>query len=237
MDTMKIKCVVVDDEPLAIEKLSVFIGRIPFLELVETFTNPLDALSYLRSNDADLLFLDIQMEDLTGIQLIDVLQKKPKIILTTAYDQYALQGYELNISDYLLKPISFERFLKAVNKVANAFSSELSHTVKHENPASHDFIFVKTEYRMQRIMLADILYIEGMKDYLHIITKTGGIMTLMNFAQMMTQLPLGSFIRVHKSYIVALSKIESVERDRILINGKHIPIGETYRKDFYQAIG
>ncbi|PKP19346.1 MAG: DNA-binding response regulator [Bacteroidetes bacterium HGW-Bacteroidetes-21] len=233
---MKIKCVVVDDEPLAIEKLSSFIGRIPYLELTETFTNPLDALSYLRTNDTDLLFLDIQMEDLTGIQLIDVLQKKPKIILTTAYDQYALKGYELNISDYLLKPISFERFLKAVNKVADVFNAESPVTVKHENVVTPSFIFVKTEYRMQRIMLDDILYVEGMKDYLHIITKTGGIMTLMNFAQMMTQLPHGSFIRVHKSYIVSLSKIESVERDRILINGKRIPVGETYRKDFYTAL-
>lgn len=239
MDTIKYSCISVDDEPLALEKINRFIEKVPFLELKKSFSSGLDALGWLKSNKVDILFLDIQMEELTGLQVIGLLDYNPAVILTTAYDQYALKSYELDVCDYLLKPFSFERFLKAANKAAGNIAEKTTPAavVKTEvKPAVRSYIFVKTEYRMQKIFLDEILYVEGMKDYLRIMTPKEGIMTLMNFARMMALLPAGNFLRVHKSFVVALDKIDSIERERIIINQKYIPIGDTYRQQFFKAI-
>ncbi len=240
MDSMTYSCIAVDDEAPALEKIKRFIEKVPFLELKATFSNGLDAMTYLRKNRTDVLFLDIQMDDLTGVQLIELLDYKPVIIFTTAYEQYALKGYELDVSDYLLKPYSFERFMKAVNKGIRIYEERHTPAIRTEKATATsqgaDFIFVKTEYRIQKVFTANILYIEGMKDYLKIVMSDDSIMTLMNFNTLLALLPEQNFIRVHKSFVVALDKIESIERDRIIINKERIPVGDTYRSAFFNII-
>jgi two-component system LytT family response regulator len=237
-----IRCLVVDDEPLAIDILTDYISKIPFLELVESFKNPIDALSAVQQNKADLVFLDVQMPELTGIQFLKITNGKCKVILTTAYQEYALQGYELNVLDYLLKPIAFDRFYKAAQKAQELFSQNSSVNTVTETPTTtaatitNDFIFVKTEYKIQKIYLDDILYIEGLKDYISIYTKTERIITLQSMKKMEEVLPDHKFIRVHKSYILAPDKIESIERSRIYIADKIIPIGDTFRDGFFKMI-
>ena len=182
------------------------------------------------------------MEDLTGIQLLEILKEKPFVVITTAYSEYALKGYELDVTDYLLKPISFERFLQAVNKVADKVQ-EKRHFMEPEEHANHnakspemDFMLVKTDYHMEKINYKDVLYIEGMKDYLGIITPEKRIMTLMNFSTMEEMLPSLSFCRIHKSYIIALSKIDKIERNQVIINKERLPIGDSYRKHFFDTL-
>jgi len=237
---MKINCIAIDDEPLALNKMKRYIERIEFLNLRATFNNGIEAISYLKDNKVDLIFLDIQMEDLTGIELLEALQKKPKVIITTAYESYALKGYELDVTDYLLKPISFQRFVKAVDKVYEGLygRGEIEDVVpaKTENTIADDYIFVKTEYRIQKINLKDILYIEGMKDYIRIVTLSYKVMTLQSLKKMVSLLPEKQFIRVHKSYIIAIDKIETIERNRIIIGGERIPIGESYRQYFFTML-
>jgi len=234
-----IRCIVVDDEPLAIDLLTDYISKIPFLELVKSYQNPIEALAAVQEGKADLVFLDVQMPELTGIQFLKIANGKCKVILTTAYQQYALEGYELNVVDYLLKPIAFERFYKAAEKAQNLFSNTAA--LPTENVASpaklvNDFIFVKTEYKIQKIYLNDILYIEGLKDYISIFTKTERIITLQSMKKMEETLPSPQFMRVHKSYIIAIDKIESIERSRITIGNKLVPVGDTYRDDFFKVI-
>lgn len=229
---MKINCIVIDDELPAIEQMQEYIGRVPFLELMHCFDNAIEPVNYLRANPVDLIFLDIEMEGFTGLQLIKTLQHKPKIILTTAYDAYALDAFNLNVSDYLLKPISFERFIQSLDKVFEYFSKtktpDLSDLVY-----KRDYFFVKTEFRMQRIDFDDILFIEGMKEYLRIHTSSEKIMTLHSFKSMEEMLPAGNFYRVHKSFIVALNKIDSVEKNRVYIGKNIIPVSSTYKEGFY----
>ena len=232
-----IRCLVVDDEPLALDILEDYINKVPFLTLVKTTTSAIEGLSLVQSDAIDLVFLDVQMPELTGIQFLKIINGKCDVILTTAYSQYALDGYELDVVDYLLKPIAFDRFYKAAQKVLQ--NSGNGHTAPQEHiPAvsSRDFIFVKTEHKIQKIYLDDILYIEGLKDYISIFTKTERIITLQNMKKMEDSLPAKSFIRVHKSYIVAIGKIESIERSRIQIGEKIIPIGDTYREYFFKQI-
>ncbi len=232
-----IRCLVVDDEPLALDILEDYISKVPFLTLVKTTTSAIEGLSLVQSDAIDLVFLDVQMPELTGIQFLKIINGKCDVILTTAYSQYALDGYELDVVDYLLKPIAFDRFYKAAQKVLQNRGN--GNTVPQEQvPAtnSHDFIFVKTEHKIQKIYMDDILYIEGLKDYISIFTKTERIITLQNMKKMEESLPAKSFIRVHKSYIVAIGKIESIERSRIQIGDKIIPIGDTYREYFFKQI-
>ena len=232
-----IRCLVVDDEPLALDILEDYINKVPFLSLVKTTTSAIEGLSLVQSGAIDLVFLDVQMPELTGIQFLKIINGKCDVILTTAYSQYALDGYELDVVDYLLKPIAFDRFYKAAQKVLQ--NSHHSNTLVVEAPTApktHDFIFVKTEHKIQKIYLDDILYIEGLKDYISIFTKTERIITLQNMKKMEESLPEKSFIRVHKSYIIALAKIESIERSRIQIGDKIIPIGDTYRDYFFKQI-
>lgn len=239
MDSMKIQCLVIDDEPLAIEKLKGFISKVSFLELVDTFQNGIDAIPLLKSNTIDLLFLDIQMEDLTGIQLLEILHHKPYVIFTTAYSEYAIKGYELDVIDYLLKPISFERFMLAVNKVVDKIrliDSARKNNKEEEEQKGVDFILVKADYHMQKISFDEILFIEGMKDYLRIHTSEKRVMTLQTFKNMEDILPYDKFCRIHKSYIVSLSKIDKIERNQVIINGERLPIGETFRKTFFDLM-
>jgi two-component system, LytTR family, response regulator len=236
---MKIDCIAIDDEPLALDIIKDYASRVPYLNLLGTFDNALESLEFLKNNHVDLLFLDIQMEELTGIQLISVLKNKPHIVFITAYDQYAVKGYELDIVDYLLKPISFERFLKAVDKVYDRIKSTaeklpLTTDPHQNNPAG--YCFVKTEFHLEKINFSDILYIEGMGDYLMIHTTTRKLMTLQNFKKAEETFPTDNFCRVHKSYMVAISKIESIERNRIKIGNMLIPISESYKKDFFERI-
>ncbi|GAB3018464.1 LytR/AlgR family response regulator transcription factor [Spirosoma pulveris] len=247
------RCLIVDDEPLAHAILSDYIQKVPFLELVGATTSPIDALTQVQRGTVDLVFLDIQMPELTGMQFLKLVERavgesRCRVILTTAYSTYALEGYEHNVVDYLLKPISFERFYKAVQKLfppakaerveippAAAVPDNIHATVLPEI-TTKDYIFVKTEYRLQRVDLSEILYCEGLKDYVSIYTPTERILTLQTMKSLDEKLPVNQFARVHKSYIVALNRIESIERNRIFIKKAVIPIGDTYRDGFYKLI-
>lgn len=235
---MKIRCIVIDDEPLAIEILESYIEKIPYVELVGKFSNGIEALQYLKANKVDLIFLDIQMPEITGIQLMKILDNPPLTIFTTAYDNYAIKSYELDAVDYLLKPIEFDRFLKAIEKSWKRLERGQPTEITRTEPmqSKEPYIFLKTEHRVQRVEIADILYIEGMKNYLRVVTKTSKIMTLQNFKSICELLPNSQFIRVHKSFVVAVDKIDSVERGRIRIDKQIIPIGDTYKKEFDQLI-
>jgi two-component system, LytTR family, response regulator len=222
-------CIIIEDEPLALEKTKDFINKVPFLHLSATFDNALNGLTYLNNNKVDLLFLDINMDELTGIELLESSKITSQVIITTAYQEYALKGYELQITDYLLKPFTFNRFLQAVNKAQE-------NLVQRTSDAQPEFIFVKTENRLEKVMLNEIVYIEGMRDYLKIHTVNKKIMTLQNFSELEKLIPSTLVCRVHKSYMVALNKIESIERSRIKIADQLIPISETYKDSFLQLI-
>jgi DNA-binding LytR/AlgR family response regulator len=237
---MKINCIAIDDEPLALDIIKDYCSKVAFLDLLKTFDNAIESIEFIRSNKIDLMFLDIQMEELSGIQLLNALKHRPYVIFTTAYDQYAIQSFELDVIDYMLKPISFERFLKGVNKVFERIQLESGSQPKQEaskpKPAEASFFFVKTETRMERIENQDVLYVEGMGDYWRIVTKTRRIMTLMNAKKLEEVLHEPQFCRVHKSFFVALDKIESIERNRIKIGDQYIPVSETYRKAFFDQV-
>ena len=226
---MKINCIVIEDEPLAAKKIKGFILQIDYLNLLKVFDNAIDAIGYLKQNSVDLIFLDIRMKRLSGIQFLESIQVKPKVIITTAYDEYALKGYELDITDYLLKPFTFERFLKSIDKVYGQLK-------EHQSHQTTDFIFVKTEYRMEKIILKDVLYIQGMKDYLQIHLVDKKIMTLQTFKKLLEILPSNDFQRVHNSYIVSVSNIENIERNRIRMGKDLIPISDTYKDKFYSIL-
>jgi two-component system LytT family response regulator len=222
-------CIIIEDEPLALERTKSFVSKIPFLNLCGTFENALDGLSYLKSNKVDLLFLDINMDELTGIELLESSKIDSQVIITTAYQEYAIKGYELNVTDYLLKPFTFDRFLKAVNKAQENLVQPIL------NP-QQDFIFVKTENRLEKINLSEILFIEGMRDYRRIHTISKKIMTLQNFSELEQIIPSSLVCRVHKSYMVGINKIESIERMRIKVLNQIIPISETYKELFFKII-
>jgi len=232
---MKINCIVIDDELPAIEQMEEYISRIPFLDLLGSFDNAIEPINFLKSNKVDLIFLDIEMEGFTGLQLIKTLQHKPKIILTTAYDQYAIEAFELNVSDYLLKPFSFERFMKSIDKIYDSYIG-IKNSDINEPQYKRDYFFVKTEFRMQRVDFKDILFVEGMSEYLRINTTKEKIMTLQNFKSIEESLPAENFVRVHKSFLIAIDKIDSIEKNRIKIGEKIIPISNTYKEAFYMIL-
>jgi len=231
---MQIKCIAIDDEPLALSKLEGFINKIPDLILIRTFDNAIEAVGWIRENQTDLIFLDIQMQQLTGIQFLEATGTIARIIITSAYDQYAIKGFDLNVTDYLLKPYSFQRFVQATTKVMEYYSQKQNG--KETSSETESYIFVKTEYRLERVDLDEILYIEGMKDYLRIICRDKKIMTLQSFAKLEESLPSKKFCRVHKSFIVAIDKIKSVERGVIIISDQRIPVSNTYKEYFFSKI-
>ena len=232
---MTLTCVVVEDEPLARNLMEQYILKVSHLQLVKSFSNPLAALDFLRINSVDILFSDIQMPEITGISLLKILPKKPLVILTTAYSEYALEGYELDVVDYLLKPITLERFLKAVERATQRFTPlstiSLPETAFPAEPSPQS-IFVKDGTKLVKIRLNEILYIEGLKDYVSIYTKDKKVVTLQTLKSLEVQLIPHQFIRVHHSYIVSFEAIDAIEKEKIQIGKVWIPISDTYRKSF-----
>jgi two-component system LytT family response regulator len=226
---LKVNCIIIEDEPLALERVKSYVLRLPYLNLLAAFESGIDAIAFLKDSKVNLIFLDINMDELSGIQLLESTKIESEVIITTAYNEYALKGFDLNVTDYLLKPFTFERFLQAVDKAQHNLAKK--EVVKEKN-----FIFVKTEYRLEKLSLNEILYIEGMRDYRRIHTNDKKIMTLQTFKDFEQEIPQRIICRVHKSFMVSLDKIVSVERDRIKINDVLIPISETYKKEFLELI-
>ena len=237
---MSLRCFIIDDKPLAIDILVDYVNKTPFLELVGSTVNPIEGLGILREQKIDLVFLDIQMPELTGLQFMKIAGKQSRFILTTAYSDYALDGYEHDVVDYLLKPIAFDRFYRAAEKALK--QSLPAPILAHDQPIpaaekATEYLFVKTEHRIQRIILHDLLYIEGVQNYVSIHTVDGRVMSLQTLKGIEEQLPAADFIRVHRSFIVNLRHITSVERGRIFIDDTVIAIGDKYREGFYKIIG
>jgi DNA-binding LytR/AlgR family response regulator len=234
------KCLAVDDEPLALKLIENYCNQIPFIDLVDQCINPFQALSILQREQIDLLFLDIRMPDISGLQFLTSLKEKPLVILTTAYKQYALESYDLDVVDYLLKPISMERFLKSVNKAKEILDlRQKKITATEENPnRKDDFIFVHSEYNLIRININEILYIEGYKDYIKVFTikDSKPILTIMRLKTFEENLPTDQFIRIHRSFLVNFDKITSIRKNRVTIAGKEIPVGDLYAEPFFQLI-
>ena len=229
---MTMRCVIVDDEPLALSVIERYINQTPFLELVEKFTNPTKAFRFLSENEIDLLFVDIQMPDLNGFELVKQLEKKPILIFTTAYGEYAIEGFKADALDYLLKPIDFTEFTKAVNKAREWFEVRKEKDTKVE--INKEFLFIKSEYKIIRINFKDITYIQGMSEYVKIHLSTGKpVMSLLSLKSLEAQLPASMFMRVHKSYIVNLQKINMIERNEIVYDdGTIIPVSQQYKTQF-----
>lgn len=230
-------CIIIDDEPMALDLIKGYIGKMDKLNLIADFTNPFKALNYLRDNaDVDLLLLDINMPELSGIQLLRALPYQPKVIFTTAYSEYGAESYEYNAVDYLLKPFTFDRFMRAINKL-----TETETPVNNQLPANNsgntkDVLFIKSGTRIHQIAIDKITYIEAQGNYLTIHFDTKKVISLMSLNELLKDLPPADFIRIHKSYIVALKSIEVIEKHQVLVHAKTIPIGVTYREHFHQKI-
>ncbi len=240
---MKMNCIAVDDELLALKKIQRFAEKIDYLNLLGTFDNALSTFTFLRENKVDLIFLDIQMDEFTGIQLLETLKDPPYVILTTAYDEYALKAYELDVIDYLLKPIPFERFVKAVEKVYARFLKDQNHQLQplasNNQETQNDqaeFTFIKSGNKTVKVYFNKILYIEGQRDYLQIHTEDSKIMTLLNFKKIQELLDPQHFIRVHKSYVISIDKIDYIENNAIRIKDKLIPVSNTYKVAFFSLL-
>jgi DNA-binding LytR/AlgR family response regulator len=226
-------CIIVDDEPLARQGMELLIANIPSLQLLGSFSNPLAAADFLRKENIDLMFLDINMPELSGLDFLKALRDAPLVIFTTAYPQYALESYELDAIDYLVKPIRVERFLKAVNKAENHLRLLLQEAKNsHVEKIEEDYVFIKADRKFFKVYFKDILYIEGLKDYVVIYTIDNKIITSMNVKTIAQQLPASTFARVSKSYIVNVRHINSFDNELIYINGNEIPLGESYKDEF-----
>lgn len=234
----KITCIAIDDEPLALGLIVSYIQKTPFLDLLAEFDNPIDAAEFLQDNEIQLLFLDIQMPDLTGVEFARTLNEACKVIFTTAYDKYAIEGFQLHALDYLLKPISYEVFLTSVTHVKKYFDLLESQSSDKPIAADENYMFVKADYQLHRIEYSDILYLEGLKDYIKLYTK-GLAQPIVFHATMKSaeeKLPSELFVRVHRSYIVSREKIKTIERDHILFGHKRIPISKQYKSAFHEFI-
>ena len=237
-----LNCIAVDDENLALDLLEDNIQKIPFLNLVKRCKNAFDAIETLQNNAIDLMFLDIQMPGITGVQFLQSLKNKPMVVFVTAYKQYALEGFELDVVDYLLKPIDFERFLKAVSKASELHSlkqKSLLDDATGATPEKISSIFVNADYSLVKIKIDEITYIEGLKDYVKIYTSTSSkpIVTRMTMKAVEEKLPSSTFFRVHKSFIISLDKIESIRNLKIKVGNAQIPISESYSESFFKMIG
>ncbi|MEX0724042.1 MAG: LytTR family DNA-binding domain-containing protein [Gracilimonas sp.] len=235
----KLTCYIIDDEHLAQEILEEYVAKVSFLELKGSFASPLEAAAQMDKDKPDLLFLDINMPDLDGLSFISMLNPKPMIILTTAYDEFALKAFDLEVKDYLLKPISFERFYKGVLRLYQESSSQQQPERKETKVTpknDQEYIFLKVGYRIQKIAIRDILFIEGMKDYLRIHTSKEKIMTLLTFDKLEELLPDKKFARVHRSFMVGIEKIDHIEKNRIRIADQIIPISNTYADTFFKML-
>ncbi|WP_343624158.1 LytTR family DNA-binding domain-containing protein [Flavobacterium lindanitolerans] len=230
-----IRCAILDDEPMAVALLSKYVEKISSFELVKATTNPFEILELIAQTTIDVLFIDIQMPELTGIQMMEMLGNKTKFVITSAYSEYALKGYEHNVVDYLLKPISFDRFYKCIQKIESLAQEKPAPTVEiaaktEEKP--DEFLFIKTDGKLVKINLNDLLLVEGLKDYLYLHLKNEKLIVLDTLKEFEAKLPASDFMRVHKSYIIRLDQIETIERNRVFIQKNIIPIGETYKIKF-----
>ena len=236
----KISCIAVDDEPLALGLILSYIQKTPFLDLKNSFDNPIDAMDFLEDNPVQLLFLDIQMPDLTGIEFARILDENSKVIFTTAYDKYALDGFKLEAIDYLLKPISYEVFLKSANRAKKYFKqiSPTNADTNSDTAENDDYLFIKADYQVKRIDYSEILYFEGLKDYvkLYIESSIKPIVFHSTMKSLEEKLPTDRFMRIHRSYIVNLDKIKTIERDRILFGKERIPISKQYKDVFDEFV-
>lgn len=232
---MKLKCAIIDDEPLAAGLLESYAKKTPFLELSGTYGSAVQAMSDLRQQPVDLLFLDIQMPELSGMEFAKLLPKQTRVIFTTAFGQYAIEGYKVQALDYLLKPISYEEFLRASTKAFELFQASADAAQAPTAPVSADerYIFVKSEYKLVKINFDDILFIEGVKDYVKIYLDNGqrSIMSLMNMKKLEEYLPRPEFLRTHRSYIVHTSKVTVIDRGRIVFGDNYIPISDSYKDE------
>lgn len=226
---MKLKCIITDDEPIARKGLQSYVERINFLELVGVCEDAIQLNNQLKSQQADLLFLDIEMPYMTGIELLNSLSNPPKVIITSAYAEYAIKGYDLEVSDYLLKPISFDRFLKAVNKVYDQLLSS-------QTPVVRDYLFVKTSLKLEKIRFNDMRFIEGVENYVAIYTSEGKIITHTTLRTILQKLPPERFVQVHKSYLVNIDKIDSIEGNLLGIGKNKIPLSRTYKETALEII-
>jgi DNA-binding LytR/AlgR family response regulator len=234
-----LKCLAIDDENLALDLLEDNISKVPFLKLEKRCRNAMEALQVLQSTEIDLLFLDIQMPGLTGIQFLEGLTNKPMVIFVSAYQQYAIDGFNLDVVDYVLKPISFERFLKACNKALDYYKSTKIQTKPTEGQGPKEYIFIHADYSLMKVMLEDILYVEGLKDYIkiHLSSQKFPIVCRMTMKGIEEKLPTDQFFRVHKSFIVSIKKMESIRNQKIKIGENYIPLSENFAESFLQAIG
>ncbi|SEW51331.1 LytR/AlgR family response regulator transcription factor [Chitinophaga arvensicola] len=233
-----IKCIITDDEPLAREGIASYVKEVDFLHLTGICENPVELVNLLKQHPADLLFLDIQMPKLSGIDFLKMVQHPPMVVITTAFPEYALEGFQLNVLDYLLKPVTFDRFFKAATK-ARDYHQLMNPAAKAEAPPPDpeaDYFFIKCGTRYEKIQVEDILFVEGMQNYSSIYTKKGKYMTLLYLKNLEQQLPAQSFIRVHKSYIVAVNKIDSIQGNEICIQSHQIPISRNYRESVIQQV-
>lgn len=232
-----INTIAIDDEPLALQLVTGYIEKTPGLNLVGKFDNPLDAVDFMADKTVDLIFVDIQMPDLTGIEFTRAITKGPKVIFTTAYEKYALEGFRLDVVDYLLKPFSYEEFFKAVQKALRLI--RLEHKAEMTLvEANNEFLFLKSEYKIKRINFNDILYIEGLKDYVKVYTKNDPrpVLSLTSLKLLETKLPESAFMRVHRSFIVNLEKIDTIERSRIVFGKVYIPVSDQYKEKFQEFV-
>lgn len=237
MNPANIRCLVVDDEPLAARLISTYVERTPFLSLVAEVHTPEAALEFINEGDIDLVFLDIHMPRLSGMQLARILPDSARVVFTTAYADHAVEGFRVNAIDYLLKPVSYEDFLEAAVRAQKIF--EATANVVAPVPPAADFLTVKSEYRLLRIPFDEIIYIEGLKDYVRINTGDGSkpVLTLMSMKSLEEALPASQFMRVHRSFIVNLDKVRLIERNSIILAGRCIPVGDSYRKRFFSYLG
>ncbi len=230
------KCIVVDDEPFALDLAADYVRKTPFLELAGTFSNPVKALAFLMEHEVDLVFLDINMPELSGMQLLNALPRKPMVVFTTAYPEFGAESYNYDAVDYLLKPINYARFLKAVNKAVELQNLKKKDKPAHAEPAAHApekaHVLIKSGTQTFKVKLDDILYVEGAGNYMAFCTRGKKILSLLTMKEALELLPADQFVRVHKSYIVSLRHLDVIERHQVTIAGKTIPIGLTYREQF-----
>ncbi len=224
-----LRCLAIDDEPLALELLEDNISKVPYLELVAACSNPLEAMKILQQQKVDLIFLDIQMPGLTGLQFIQSLAEKPMFILITAYEKYALDGFNLDVVDYLVKPVAVERFIKACNKANELF--QLKSRPASSTDAAPDYLFLNVDYSLLKVVIADIVWIEGLKDYIkiHLKSSTKPVITRMSMKSIEDELPASKFLRIHKSYIVSIAHITAIRKNSVFIGDLELPAGDIYR--------
>jgi len=238
-DQIPVKCLIVDDEPMARDVIRRYIDKVPTLQLAGEYGNAIDAIVFLQHEPADLIFLDIRMPHLSGIEFVSSLRHTPKIIFTTAHKEYALDGFELDVIDYLLKPIRFDRFLRAINKAFPQKNNEpvVSSSTSTEKKANSGFIYLKADRKMIKVMLDDILYIESARDYLKVYTQNSSVITRQTISSIEAMLSDSEFIRIHRSYIISIKKIDSFTHETVEIGKKELPIGKFYLNSFLKLQG